>query len=476
MNERQLEQILTARFHAEADEAAAAPTALYASVAGIPGSLSYPAPRFGSRRSLFLLAAATVLLAATVGGALAMGSGLIRPPWIPDGLIPIGGACAPTLADGVVLEFRHDRPTVGIPPVEVYEDGVVLRRQLSGWEQRRLTEDGVKHLVEDIEASTPLNCDTIYLPEGDDFGDTVIVRRANGIGQLQLGPGYLRPALSTPESQAAARSIVGRFVDPDLSLPPSDWVDAEWGSYIAERYVVEVGIFQGWQEMAGWDVTLPDGSTLRTFGESQASGAELADSRCGVVSGDEAQGILTALNLGPLTQFSSSILRIGGADRPGDSGYLIIQAILPHERGADLGCSAAPDSPQPVPGVNPALVGVDPCLVVPYNSLLDEVPYDDNGWLRCEYLTYLGGEVYLRNRPTTANEALELVKRMFGEGFTQTQVGERSVYFNECLRSPVPCTPAIAIADDPYFMVLVPFAATEAQAQVLASAVIANLP
>ena len=61
MNERELEQLLTARFRAEAGEAGSAPAALYASVEGIPSTIAHPAPWLAGRRNLILLTAAAML-------------------------------------------------------------------------------------------------------------------------------------------------------------------------------------------------------------------------------------------------------------------------------------------------------------------------------------------------------------------------------------------------------------------------------
>lgn len=82
MTERELEQRLRAWYQSEADAAGAAPMDLQMSVSAIPDSVPSRVGPFGSRRNLLVLAVAAMLTALLVGGAIAIGAGLL--PWLLD--------------------------------------------------------------------------------------------------------------------------------------------------------------------------------------------------------------------------------------------------------------------------------------------------------------------------------------------------------------------------------------------------------
>jgi hypothetical protein len=82
MTERELEQRLRAWYQSEADAAGPAPMDLQTSVSAIPDAMPSRTGLFGSRRSVVLLAAAAMLVALLVGGAIAVGAGLI--PWLTE--------------------------------------------------------------------------------------------------------------------------------------------------------------------------------------------------------------------------------------------------------------------------------------------------------------------------------------------------------------------------------------------------------
>ena len=89
--------------------------------------------------------------------------------------------------------------------------------------------------------------------------------------------------------------------------------------------------------------------------------------------------------------------------------------------------------------------------------------------------------MYLRTQATSAEEALELAHLQFGAtGFATDQIGGRTVYLNGCVAAPVPCAPAIAIAAEPYFIVIVGYppedgADIEGGLRALAEAIIGSL-
>jgi Tol biopolymer transport system component len=80
MTDEQLEQRLRDWYHADIPNNETAPAALRSTVATIPQGNLAPLPRSYHRRAIRMLAVAAILSAATVGGALVTGSGIIRAP------------------------------------------------------------------------------------------------------------------------------------------------------------------------------------------------------------------------------------------------------------------------------------------------------------------------------------------------------------------------------------------------------------
>lgn len=177
MTERELEQRLRDWFQAEIGDGLEAPAGLRASVAGIPDTMLTPVTVFGGRRNLALLAVAAMLAALLIGGALAVGSGLIRLPWMDDdsadGAFPLAGPtaqCDKTLAEGVLLTVvplgTAEWPDA--TQLTAYEDGLVVigfppnwggappTVGLDGtWSQRRLTAEGISDLMGAVTGSLP---------------------------------------------------------------------------------------------------------------------------------------------------------------------------------------------------------------------------------------------------------------------------------------------------------------------------------
>jgi hypothetical protein len=86
LTDRELEGRLRAWYRAEVGEDVIAPVSLRRDVAAIPRTESRPAGRFDRRRDVMLFAAAALVL---VGGAAAVGSGLLRlPSLVPPEPVP----------------------------------------------------------------------------------------------------------------------------------------------------------------------------------------------------------------------------------------------------------------------------------------------------------------------------------------------------------------------------------------------------
>jgi hypothetical protein len=84
MTNDELEQRLRAWYRAEMGEREPAPPALYASLAAIPETMPAKVRSFGGRRGFLVLAASGLLLTLLIGATIAIGSGLLPPPWTVD--------------------------------------------------------------------------------------------------------------------------------------------------------------------------------------------------------------------------------------------------------------------------------------------------------------------------------------------------------------------------------------------------------
>jgi hypothetical protein len=82
MTEREFEQHLRDWYQSRVDDAGAVPLELEARVQAIPDISPHRPGLFGIQRRMVILAAAAMLLALLVGGAVAVGAGLI--PWLND--------------------------------------------------------------------------------------------------------------------------------------------------------------------------------------------------------------------------------------------------------------------------------------------------------------------------------------------------------------------------------------------------------
>jgi dipeptidyl aminopeptidase/acylaminoacyl peptidase len=112
MTDDQLELRLRDWYRTEIPSDETAPTALRARLVTIPRVSALPGRGFRSRRGVALLAAAALLTAAIAGGALLVGSGIVKLPSVPPS---IGPSTAPTVVDPSAT-LPSDLPTA--PPAE----------------------------------------------------------------------------------------------------------------------------------------------------------------------------------------------------------------------------------------------------------------------------------------------------------------------------------------------------------------------
>ena len=138
-----------------------------------------------------------------------------------------------------------------------------------GWTQRHLTPEGLQALGDSVSGAGLPSCRTVYRPDQSEFV-SITVETDTGPVLLEFGPVANETQPNTDAELAAAGAIVARFADTDLELPTALWLDADWAPLDAQRWAVFVAFesLEGSQpQTAFWDATLPDGSTLRTFGE-----------------------------------------------------------------------------------------------------------------------------------------------------------------------------------------------------------------
>jgi hypothetical protein len=475
MTDHELEQRLRAWYRAEVGDEAA-PTTLRDSLADVTDVAPRAQPF--DRRTLVLLAAAAMLAVAAIGSALAIGSGLIDLPWREDSsLSPIYGAgwCDPALADGVVLTFQSDeRPTVSdLPRYVVYEDRRVLRLDSSatavdlpfgvhrkGWSQRHLTPESLEQLLGSARAIDGSGCEAIYIGDTGYQEYALTTRTGDGVAQVMFGTGLFQTGASDPAKVAAATDLARQFAEPDLGLSPSGWTDSVWLPWVAERYIVTTVMYSdgGIPSSAAWDVELPDGSTPRTFGETVPGleDAGIAVWRCGIVNGGEIDGIVAAFDAAA-TAVKFFVPETYGYLDFADGGHFSIEAALPDETDCQVRARALgmPLAPQHIAVPDPEVADVSACDLVEGDPFWkDEPDYGPGGWAACYQITGFD-QVYSRMKPTSAAQALELVRLEFGDnGYVSDSIGGRTVYLNECLHSSIPCAPAIAISADPYFVIV----------------------
>jgi hypothetical protein len=483
MTEREFEQRLRAFYRAEVEAAGQVPADLVESVASIPDRVPYRPGLFQTRRGVVLLAAA-LLMALLVSGAIAVGTGLIRLPWLPDerttqlsGPFELLGPtpCNQTLPDDLLLSVELSKASG--PPMQVllYASGLVLKGARFGeevtppWQQRTMTAEGIAGLIAAIEASELRDCKDVPVA-GDQL--EIKARTRAGVVAMSLGSGWLRVA-SQPERDAA-QDLAARLVDSDLGIPSEGWVDAAWLPYELERWQIFISrwegnpdAFAGFPRMDWVDLVLPDGSTPMTYGESVpvAPDSIFTEERCqevGAIAANEMRAFLDEVSPDPGTW--------GFRDRTGGVQFNVVWR-LPHEAA----CQPSFAGPQPSP--RGTVVGaVRPCDLLPVDVGWSQPREDlDHGadWGSCEYL--FDGWVFVSRHPVSADQAVIAVAHQFGIGFTTDQIAGQTVYFNACADPAAQCSPAVAISAEPHFVIVVPDEGTESELRTLATALIEHL-
>jgi hypothetical protein len=512
MTDREFDQRLRAFYRDEVELAGRVPDQLRESVLAIPDDVMDRAGLLGPRRRVVLLAAA-MLTALLVGGAIALGSGLFRLPWLSedrittiafwqsfqtDEVIPV--ACDQTLPDGLLLsvEPQVERGELDYfrPWLYLYDDGLVLSREGDGrsapisWSQRHLSPEGVQRILAAVEETGLRDC----LGVGTETPPLEVKAKTGG-GVVAIGLGSAGLRVVTPAELEAATDLADRLGatltqtarSPDLGVPRAGWIEPAWQPYAPDRWEILISHFKGdpgvsYQEGPWADLVLPDGSTFLTFGSSvpvpaevdaRRHGGQVAEYRCRVVGRDEVETMTAFLGepvaMDPATNEGSWQYW----DRPrGGEGVAILVSPLPrHEPGCVVRVGLEPrrfeGAPPPDASGGDLIDGLLACDYLPETPLTwyrgDEHADFGGGWAACSYPP--GGWVFASRHEFSSAEALLAVETLFGiDGFTTDRIAGRTVYFNACVEGgdgpPVvvlrSCTPAVAISAEPHFVIVVP--------------------
>ena len=483
MIDHELEERFRAWFKSEVSEGETAPHSLRAALAEIPQGAGTDLAR--RRRTLVLLLA--LVAALLLAGAAAISSGLLRLPTDHnlDALVPIDGPCDPTVPDGVLLVSTALHETGPVTSVWLYEDGRLIREEpisptdsssrMDGiWSQRRLTQEGVALMLGAVEQADLPNCRSLNIPDLPQGGEVDVVAQTDrGVVSLSFASRPLDTRLTSPTEADAGRVLATHIADLDAWIPADEWLDTGWHPFVPERWTLVTDYpADSITRDATWQITLPDGSTMLTFGTHVPTPQNLSGVfRCGVVTAADAELIRSEIG-------ASGTSYEHGWDWPlADGGSVSLRGLLPHEAGCEI-FRAVP----PVPGgtPDPAVAGITACAYLP-ELVGHGIAYPYNGnWLRCEWFsrpTLPGGWMYARGRTTSPGEAEELAGLLFGNGnFTTTQLSGATVFLNVCVSRPSECQPAVAISASPYFIVVVPDIGTEVLLRKLAGNIIEALP
>ena len=474
MIDRELEQILQARFRAEADGIGSTPTALFASVSGIPDVVPFAAGRPVSRRVLLL--AAAVLVALLIGGVLAVGSGLIRLPRPPDErlnelstaiLQPI--PCDLTMDDGLAFEMEYRVDASGAPgTLTVGSDGLAIRGPQPGpssavpHEQRRMTLGGLSQLLGAVEASGLRDCINLPVPGPQAESARTVSARIDGeIVKMAFDFGfYIR--VPTQGELDAAQTLAERLRDPDLGIAASEWIDADWQPYEHDRWQIMFSRWEGLQpayvtpemvrDLAWPEIELPDGSSFLTVGSSLpiAPPTGYVETRCLVIPAAERADWLEVF--GDPTQDPSVDWWMFRDGVRGGGFQISMTFLLPHETGCRI-----PTEPSPRQNL---IEDLRVCDYLPESAGWGR-PWEREdaagGWASCEYYGGgLSGWVFASRHPISAEAAPAVVANQFGRDFTTETVAGRTVFLNACIEPDPACSAAIAISVGPHLVILAP--------------------
>lgn len=527
-----------ARAQAEAVAASALPPTVFADRVLANTGATYgrgPGDVLGRRPSIAFVAWAALIAALLIAGAIAIGTGRLRLPWVEDN--PLAGAVAdcspvsgPGLPDGQIMLFdiRGRADTPGDRPsmrLTLLEDGLLVTSpefrnaaQIvaadAAMTARRLSASGVQLIKEAVERSglTVPGCHLYLLTDAPLRGLTF--RGSDGVhSQTAWGyyTGFIR--LMSASEEAAADVLVAELGHPEAWLPSEAWLDATEQQHVPDRWVFSTIRVPSAEALAyrstadtsllpqADSVPLPGGATLLDFGiemrepDSVLPGGEITRGvvhRCEIVGEDGARAIAATLGSGT----SDSTRPWWYAD--GDDQISVELAPLLTTKSECswrlLGIAPPPESTV----VPTELDGFDPCDLVPLGTITAQLRTPsgfsieshrrtdfrgDTAYVGCEYYddaddTSWSGMVSIavRTQTTTAVEAAEVARRWLGEAVIDTIEG-RPIWLNGCMASSPEntnpyCFLTIAVSAEPYFVIVQPNVLTMADSEMTARALV----
>lgn len=489
MNDSQFEARLRTLFR-EGIDRAAVPSGLQYSILSIPDSEPAARGLLGSRK-LLVLAVVGLLAALTVSGVIAIGSGLIRLPWLPDPPGPDLGVqttCGDFVEDGFVFKLRLQENLVTLDEDGRLISGPGLAESMDvAMNVRRMTPDGVALVaaaIEDTDVATHCG-DTVYVDGDDGWLDARTSQGPVSIGwgrsaEIELQGGG-------QAAMAAVASLADQITDLGSWLPAEVWLDAAPDTYSPERFGVQITRYPDGgggslpsEAAAASSVTLPDGTSPLSFGmmtygpeipgyQPPTPGGMIGPDwvRCGVVDVETALDIADALVADGAyydAEITAYIVTDGTA-----ALNITISPYRHHEwdcvQRAAYFAAVAEESPGPSATPIPSwLAYVENACRFPFNQAAEAVlgggavlaesgsPPDAPPGAVCQFYrgdTWIGN---LHAFPASSEDLVhEQAEEHYGaDGVTQVAVAGRTAFTNTCADPEAHCAASMFILDDEY--------------------------
>jgi hypothetical protein len=462
------------------------------------------AGRRADRRWIVLVAAA-LLVALVAGTAIAVGTGLLRPPWLPPqpprpyvleprdfttaqsvqgcGLLDPG----PFLLHAMVETEVAGQPT-GFSNLVAYDDGWVVAAPTPNapWLHRQLTGEGLQQLRDALIDPRLAACRT-YDAGG---GASLVLWAQSGTGVYKLTVGHpgiatVEMHVTTPDQADAVAALQTLLADPDLGLPASAWADEAWSTYTPEQWVLQMDFTEGPGPALDDSVQLPDGTPVRDLGQDDPTATErgITSARCATLDASRAAtvrdlltGVAGPIDTGGTWEFSNA--------------EVMLYPVLPRVDGCAI--------PEPAPSASPAAGGLsgpsgtDACAYLSADAIpaaLDKagVTWSSRAgslgdWSMCGYGLPFGsggpggGAVYV-SRQALGDDPTPSVAAIFGtDGYTTEQIAGHQVFLNRCEPENAgdTCTVAMAIPLGGDFVLLTWSTESPSDLRALASVVISS--
>lgn len=353
---------------------------------------------------------ALVILVGVIAGATVAGAGLLARP---DPALTLG-PCQPTLPEGVVA--RVDRDSQGTGTRALLSDGWFVTETFDpavSQTMRRMTDAGVRLYLDAINQAAPIgDCRILHWRQFPNHS-TVRLRAVVG-GELvdtiydgDVWSETLRRLDAT--ERAAAADLVDRLEHPETWLPSSAWSEPEERP-LEPSQAVALATVTEWQPQSNFGVEWPRGSDRAAPPATSQLGVE----PCRLLEPTKIASIIPGAWSAVGSSFFNGAL-------PGGGIRCWFQDLPAGAEWAD-----------PAPGEAPHYTGA-------------------------KY--WRSFAVTARSVPTDGAEAAALVAELFGP--TQPEAGSSDGWLraNACFSAG--CTPAIAIASEPYLVLLTTVPDTE---------------